>query len=134
MPVVSATELGAQRGEANVELVVQDDEALSRPLVVGQQRRHRSAGLIHERLRHSNDDPLPADAHTRLITARLALRRQGRAMPAGELMDCHGSDVVAGGVVARPGIAQTDNDPPTSSVSGQDRSCAAASAAASVAA
>lgn len=97
--------------EGQVNLVVTDHDAVGADAMPPGERRHRRPGNVHERL--WPDQP-------QSVTVGFGFRHSHRDEPSlskpftqtlGEVLDDAGPDVVAGGLVPLPWIAQPNNEP-----------------------
>src|SRR5690625_7883743 len=83
-----------------------DGQELGRPDPVSAQATlDRTAGAVHERLRFEQDGTAEAGTFTVAVTA------EPLAMTAGQLIQHHETQVVAGAGVAQPPIAQPGGEP-----------------------
>src|SRR5690625_404999 len=83
-----------------------DGQELGRPDPVSAQATlDRTAGAVHERLRFEQDGTAEAGTFTVAVTA------EPLAMTAGQLIQHHETQVVAGAGVAQPRIAQPGDEP-----------------------
>src|SRR5680860_467481 len=114
--VVTAAQLGPQRPEADVQLIVDGDDPVERHLVEGGQGLDRSAGLVHEA-------PGPTQYHSRgggpgdtqatfdHIGATGLVGPPRTAHSTSQLVSDEIADVVAVSGVRRTGVSQSDHEP-----------------------
>src|SRR6476661_5203686 len=113
---LTAALLEADDTGVDVELVVDDDEALGGDVVVLQEAGDRTAGDVHVGRWDSQDDLGTRDleAHLGHPGAGLVRLERGPAaggVTAGELLDGHGADVVSVAGILRPRVAEPDDEP-----------------------
>src|SRR5207302_10781230 len=83
-----------QLARTQIDLVMYDDDVRQQELEKAHGLADRLAGRIHEGLRLQQERPLPADRDLRELALE-AVAKPGGAVPSGNRLDRHETDVVA---------------------------------------